>query len=109
MLEPALDDLGIEHQWEVTGAAAARVCGERRFEVALVDAGIRNPGAVLQALDLRGRRIRRAVIVFTDGEGPTPPGAGRLGTEVVPVDQAAAAVLAALRGEGDSWPVWPLE
>ena len=109
VLEPALDDLGIEHQWEVTGTAAARVCGERRFEVALVDAGIRNPGAVLQALDLRGRRIRRAVIVFTDGEGPTPPGAGRLGTEVVPVDQAAAAVLAALRGEGDSWPVWPLE
>ena len=50
MLEPALDELGIEHQWELTGAAAARVCEERRFEVALVDVGMRNPQAVLQAL-----------------------------------------------------------
>ncbi len=58
-LEPALDDLGIEHEWETSGAAAARVCGERRFEIALVDVGIRNPQAVLQALDLRGRRLRR--------------------------------------------------
>ena len=50
-LEPALDELGIEHEWETSGAAAARACGERRFEVALVDVGIRNPQAVLQALD----------------------------------------------------------
>ena len=48
-LEPALGELGIEHQWETSGAAAARVCGERRFEVALIDVGIRNPQAVLQA------------------------------------------------------------
>jgi signal transduction histidine kinase len=58
-LEPALDDLGIEFQWEVNGVAAARVCRERRFEVALVDVGIRNPQVVIQALDLRGRRVRR--------------------------------------------------
>jgi CheY-like chemotaxis protein len=98
-LEPALDDLGIEHQWELSGAAAARVCTERRFEVALVDVGIRNPRAVLQAIDLRGRRIRRAVILFSDGETPAPSGMAQLGTELVPVDHAAAAVLAALRGE----------
>ena len=73
MLEPALDELGIEHEWETTGAAAARVCGERRFEVALVDVGVRNPQAVLQALDLRGRRLRRAVILFSDGVTPAPP------------------------------------
>ena len=66
LVEPALDDLGIEHQWELTGAAAARVCEERRFEVALVDVGVRNPQAVLQALDLRGRRVRRVVILFSD-------------------------------------------
>ncbi len=101
MLEPALDEMGIEHEWETTGAAAARVCGERRFEVALVDVGVRNPQAVLQALDLRGRRLRRAVILFSDGVTPAPPGLGRLGMEVVPVDQAAEALLAALRGERD--------
>jgi signal transduction histidine kinase/CheY-like chemotaxis protein/HAMP domain-containing protein len=101
VLEPALDDLGIEHQWEMTGAAAARVCGERRFEVALVDIGIRNPHAALQALDLRGRRIRRAVILFSDGVTPTPPGIGNLGMEVVPVAEAAPALLAALRGDRD--------
>jgi CheY-like chemotaxis protein len=99
VLEPALDDLGIEHDWEMSGAAAARVCGERRFEVALIDVGIRNPQAVLQALDLRGRRLRRAVILFGDERTPTPPGIGKLGIEVVPVDQAAPALLAALRDE----------
>ena len=56
-LEPALDELGIEYEWETTGAAAVRVSGERRFEVALIDVGIRNPEAVLQALELRGRRF----------------------------------------------------
>ena len=73
-LEPEFDALGIEHQWEQTGTAAARACAERRFEVALVDVGIRNPQAVLQALDLRGRRLRRAVILFSDGATPTPAG-----------------------------------
>jgi signal transduction histidine kinase/DNA-binding response OmpR family regulator len=98
-LESALDELGIEHEWETTGAAAARACGERRFEVALVDVGIRNPQAVLQALDLRGRRLRRSVILFSDGLTPPPPGIGKVGMEVVPVEQAANALLAALRGE----------
>jgi signal transduction histidine kinase/DNA-binding response OmpR family regulator len=98
-LEPALDDFGIEHDWVTNGAAAARVCGERRYEVALVDVGIRSPQAVLQALDLRGRRLRRAVIMFSDGATTVPPGIGRLGMEVVPVEHAAAALLAALRGE----------
>jgi signal transduction histidine kinase/CheY-like chemotaxis protein len=97
-LEPALDELGIEHQWETTGAAAARVCGERRFEVALIDVGIRNPQAILQALDLRGRRLRRAVILFSDGASPTPSGIVNLGMEVVPVEDAAQALLGALRG-----------
>jgi CheY-like chemotaxis protein len=99
VLAPALDELGIEHQWELTGPAAARVCEERRFEVALVDVGIRNPRAVLQALDLRGRRLRRVVILFSDGSMPTPPGINKLGMEVVPVEEAAGALLAALRGE----------
>jgi signal transduction histidine kinase/HAMP domain-containing protein len=98
-LEPALDELGIEHHWEASGAAAARVCGERRFEVALIDLGIRNPQAVLQALDLRGRRLRRAVILFSDGESPASSGIVNLGLEVVPVQDAAQALLSALRGD----------
>jgi CheY-like chemotaxis protein len=99
VLEPSLAGLGIEYQWEPTGAAAARACQERRFEVALVDAGVRNPQAVLQAIDLRGRRLRRAAILVSDGRAPTPTGIERLGVEVVPVDEAGAAVLAALRGQ----------
>jgi signal transduction histidine kinase len=98
-LEPALDELGIRYHWELTGAAAARVCAERRFEIALVDVGVRNPQAVLQALDLRGRRLRRAAILFSDGQAPAPPGVERLGVEVVPVTEAAGAVLAALQGQ----------
>jgi CheY-like chemotaxis protein len=99
LLEPALDELGVEHEWELTGTAAARVCSERRFEVALIDIGIRSPQSVLQALDLRGRRLRRAVILFSEGGAPAPPGIARLGMEVVPVEHAAAALAAALRGE----------
>jgi CheY-like chemotaxis protein len=99
VLEPSLHELGIDHEWELTGAAAARVCEERRFEVALVDVGVRNPRAVLQALDLRGRRMRRVVILFSDGTTPTPEGISNLGMEVVPVEQAGAALLAALKGE----------
>ena len=98
-LKAGLAALGIEHQWEQTGTAAARACAERRFEVALVDVGIRNPQAVLQALDLRGRRRRRAAILFSDGRAPTPAGIGRLGMEVVPIGEAAAAVDAALQDE----------
>jgi CheY-like chemotaxis protein len=99
-LEPALRELAIEHDWETNGPAAARLCNERRFEVALVDAGMRSPRAVLQALDLRGRRLRQAVILFSDGVAPTQPGVERLGIELVPVEHAAAALLAALRSDG---------
>jgi len=100
-LEPALDELGIEHQWETSGGAAARVCRERRFEVALIDVGIRNPQSVLQALDLRGRRLRRAVILFSDAATSVPSAIVKLGMEVVPVEDAAQVVLTALRGDPD--------
>jgi CheY-like chemotaxis protein/two-component sensor histidine kinase len=98
-LEPSLEELGVEHEWELSAAAAARVCAERYFEVALVDVGVRSPRAVLQALDLRGRRLRRAVILFSDGAAPAPPGISKLGMEVIPVEQVAAALTATLREE----------
>jgi signal transduction histidine kinase/ActR/RegA family two-component response regulator/HAMP domain-containing protein len=99
VLEPSLEALGVEHDWELSAAAAARVCAERHFEVALVDVGMRSPRAVLEALDLRGRRLRRAVILFSDGAAPTPPGISELGMEVVPVEQVAAALTATLRSD----------
>jgi hypothetical protein len=37
--------------------------------------------------------------MFSDGVTPVPSGIDRLGMEVVPVDEAASALLAALRGE----------
>jgi signal transduction histidine kinase/CheY-like chemotaxis protein len=99
VLEPALDELGLEHDWELSAETAARACAERRFEVALVDVGITSPRDVLQALDLRGRRLRRAVILFSDGVAPVPPGITKLGMEVVPVEEVAAALSATLRME----------
>ena len=107
LLEPSLDELGIEHEWETTGAAAARVCGERRFEVALVDVGIRNPRAALQALHLRGRRLRRAVILFTDGETEIPAGIGALGIDVIPVQEAASALMSSIGGAAGRRPARP--
>jgi CheY-like chemotaxis protein len=99
-LEPTLDELGIDHVWELDGVdSVARVCAERRFEVAVVDAGLPDPQAVLDAIDLRGRRLRQAVILFSDGAAPEPPGVSPLGMEVVPVDKAATALLAVLEGQ----------
>jgi signal transduction histidine kinase/DNA-binding response OmpR family regulator/HAMP domain-containing protein len=97
LLAPSLAEMRIEYQWETTGGAASRVCSERRFEVALVDVGLRNPQAVLQALDLRGRRLRRAVILFTDGTAPPTKAIQRLGLEVVPIERAAQALVRTLQ------------
>jgi CheY-like chemotaxis protein len=97
-VEPALDELGIEYEWETTGTAAARISGERRFEVALVDLGLRNPEAVLRALKLRGRRLPKAVILFDDGEAPVSTALTDRRADIVPIEDAADAVLATLRG-----------
>jgi signal transduction histidine kinase/CheY-like chemotaxis protein/HAMP domain-containing protein len=93
-LEPALVRLGLDHEWVTSGAAAAQACGHGRFEVALVDAGIRSPQAVLRALQLRGRRQGRAVVVFSTGDAAS--GAANLGGDPVPIEEAAGAVLQAL-------------
>jgi CheY-like chemotaxis protein len=93
-LELVLDRMGLDHEWVTSGAAAARACGESRFEVALVDAGMRSPQAALKAIDLRGRRLGRAIVVFSTGDDA--PGASELDFDVVPVENAAAAVLNAL-------------
>ncbi|WP_249009553.1 ATP-binding protein [Conexibacter sp. DBS9H8] len=96
LLTPSLDALGIPYQWETSGLAAARACSERLFEVALIDVGLSSPQALLGALTLRGRRRRRAVILFEDGVTPPALGAKQLGLEVVPIEAAARSLAAAL-------------
>ncbi|HEU4656110.1 MAG TPA: ATP-binding protein [Capillimicrobium sp.] len=97
----ALDELGIEFEW-ASGVDDARRRAERgRFEVALLDAGLADPHAALDALELRGRRLRRSVIVFS--VGADAPGLARLDAEPVPIEDAGAAVLAVL-GEPERLP-----
>jgi CheY-like chemotaxis protein len=96
LLEPRLDELGIEHEWATSSGAAARLCQQRHFEVALVDAGLAHPENALAALDLRGRRLRRSVLVFS-ADGPAP-GIARLDAEPVELADAGATVLALLQG-----------
>ena len=95
-LEPRLDELGIEHEWATSSGAAARLCQQRRFEVALVDAGLTHPETALAALDLRGRRLRRSVLVFSAGDAA--PGLVRLDADPVELDAAGATVLQLLEG-----------
>jgi signal transduction histidine kinase/CheY-like chemotaxis protein/HAMP domain-containing protein len=95
-LEPRLDELGIEHEWATSSGAAARLCQLRHFEVALVDAGLTHPENALAALDLRGRRLRRSVLVFSTGDAS--PGLARLDAEPVALDDAGTTVLALLQG-----------
>ena len=92
----ALERRGIEFAWATSGAEAARMCEETHFEVALVDAGMRSPQSALAALDLRGRRLRRSVVVFSAGDDESP-GIASLGAAPVPVEDATAAVVEALR------------
>jgi signal transduction histidine kinase/HAMP domain-containing protein len=96
-LAPQLAALGIEHEWASSSGAVARLCQQHHFEVALVDAGVTHPENVLAALDLRGRRLRRSVVVFSDGES-APPGIARLDAEPVELADAGATVLDLLRG-----------
>ncbi len=98
-LEPALVRLGLAHEWVTSGTAAAQACRSRRFEVALVDAGIRSPENVMRGLELRGRRGSRAVVLFSDGADTE--GAANLGPETVPIEDAAGAVLQALSQDAD--------
>ena len=87
---------GIDYVWATSAAEAARLCEERRFEVALVDAGMRSPQSALEQLHLRGRRLRRSVVVFSTGD--EKPGMARLDPDPIPVEDATQAVLEALRG-----------
>ena len=86
---------GLDYVWATSASEAARLCEENRFEVALVDAGMRSPQAALAQLDLRGRRLRRSVVVFSTGE--EHPGMARLDPDPMPVEDATQAVLEALR------------
>jgi CheY-like chemotaxis protein len=94
-LEPTLLNLGLDHEWVTSATAAGRACSRRRFEVALVDAGMRSPDAVMRALDLRGRRLGRSVVLFHTGEEEAA-GVANLGPEPVPIEDAAGAVLQTL-------------
>jgi CheY-like chemotaxis protein/anti-sigma regulatory factor (Ser/Thr protein kinase) len=94
-LRQALDDLAIEHEWASTPLEAARLCAMRRFEVALVDAGLPDVEAAIAGLDLRGRRLRRSVVVVS-ADGDSAPGFARLDAEPISVGEAGAAVLALL-------------
>ena len=90
-----LERRGVDYVWATSAAEAARLCEERRFEVALVDAGMRSPQAALAQLSLRGRRLRRSVVVFSTGDDH--PGLARLDPDPMPVEDATQAVLEALR------------
>ncbi len=95
---PALDDalgvLGIEHEWARDADEVAAMCSARHYEVALVDGALEDPRGVLDALDLRGRRLRQAVLVFS-ADGADADFA-RLDAEPVAVADAGAAVIGLL-------------
>ncbi len=99
-LRDALVELGIEHEWASTPLEAARLCSTRRFEVALVDAGLPDVEAAIAGLELRGRRMRRSVLVVADGETDGSPGYARLDADPIPLEEAGAAVLALLEPAG---------
>jgi signal transduction histidine kinase/DNA-binding response OmpR family regulator/HAMP domain-containing protein len=97
-LTQILGELGIAYEWATNAREAAKLCDEKRFEVALVDAGLPQPERLLAALDLRGRRLRRSVIVFSSGD---EQGFVKLAAEAIPLEDAGAAVLGLLGPDED--------
>ncbi|WP_187369283.1 response regulator [Baekduia soli] len=95
-LNDTLEKLGIEHEWASTPLEAARLCASRRFEVALVDAGLPDVEAAIAGLDLRGRRLKRSIVIVSADDAEGFPGLARLDADPIPVDEAGAAVLALL-------------
>jgi signal transduction histidine kinase/CheY-like chemotaxis protein/HAMP domain-containing protein len=93
-VEATLEELGITYEWTEDPATAARLCASGRFEVGLVDAALPDPEAAVAALTLRGRRLRRSVVVFATGEDTS--GIARLDADPVPLDDAGAVVLGLL-------------
>jgi signal transduction histidine kinase/CheY-like chemotaxis protein len=96
-LESSLDELGINHEWAHDAGEAARLCERRRFEVAIIDAGLPRPERTIAALSLRGRRLHRSVVVVSAGDDA--PGIARLDAEPVALGDAGAVVLGLL-GQG---------
>jgi CheY-like chemotaxis protein/anti-sigma regulatory factor (Ser/Thr protein kinase) len=92
-LEPTLVEMGLDHEWVTSAAAVATACHERRFEVALVDTGIRDLDAVVRELELRGRRLGQTVVLFRTGDEPEGP----MRANAIAIEEAAGAVLSALR------------
>lgn len=95
-LEPTLAELAIEYEWCADALTAAQLCLDHLFEVALVDAGLHDPEAAMAALDLRGRRLRRSVVVIAGGD---EPGLARFDAEPVAIEEAGATLLGLLQAE----------
>ncbi len=101
-LTPWLDQLGIAYRWETDAGGAALAGREELFEVALVNADLAAAPAVIETLQLRGRRDDHSVVLFSTagGSGAAPGGTG---APVLPVRQAVEAlrrVLDGARGPG---------
>ena len=94
-LTPWMDQLGVDYRWETDADGAARAGHQERFEVVLVHAALTNANALLERIELRGRREQHSVILFsTPDGGPTP--ANAIGVPVLPVRQAVLALRKAL-------------
>ena len=89
-LEPALVELGLDHEWVASGTAAVQASRHRHYELALVDVGMRGTDALL-----RGPALARTVLLFSAGiESPAMQTDG----EVLPLEQVAAAARKILIG-----------
>ncbi|MCW3017656.1 MAG: hypothetical protein JWO02_4748, partial [Solirubrobacterales bacterium] len=83
-LGSALKDLGIAHDWVTDAGEAAACCATNFYEVAVVDAGLPDAAETIAAIDLRGRRTARSVLLALDDDE---------GLAFVPDDDARAVTL----------------
>jgi signal transduction histidine kinase/FixJ family two-component response regulator len=97
-LDAELDRRGIERDWALNAREVTAMCVRHQYEVALLDAAVEEPHAILDAIELRGRRMRHAVLVFS-GDG-ADPGFGRLDARSIAVPDAGAAVVELLGHAG---------
>ncbi|UTI64175.1 ATP-binding protein [Paraconexibacter antarcticus] len=95
-LETALDEVGIVCDWASDATDVAARCAESFYEIGVVDSGLPDAADAAGAMELRGRRHTRGVLVAVDDTRPRPPLPAAVAGREVTLDDVGAVILGLL-------------
>lgn len=95
-LETTLDEVGIACDWASDATAVAARCAESFYEIGVVDSGLPDAADAAGAMELRGRRHTRGVLVAVDDTQPRPRIPAAIAGREVTLDDVGAVILGLL-------------